>query len=601
MEPEKPSQLVLREDAALDTAEHVLPRPVSQGGPLKLAKSLKGDLDAVVLRALRKEPEKRYQSVRELADDIGLFLSHRPVMARRGTRRYRSLKFIRRHRIGAALSLIALLASIGAAALFIAQYQETVRQRDQARAQQQRSESITNFILNVFDLGSPFNSGKGNLTVPELLDKATREAEKNLAQQPEQQVTILSLLAYIYQDLGQNDKAEQLSREALERGLSRLPRNSQSLADAFFSRGAVKAAASEYPQAEDFHCKALEIRRHALGEGHRDYATSMYSLGAVLFAQGKNAQAEPLYRESLRLRRSHTPPHYEDIIRSMSALALLLERTQRYKESERLYREALGLSQKYMGPQHPTVGTILDDFGQLLTNTGRLDEAEKLHRQALYISQISLGEGHPQVILRIYNLGFLLSFQNRDAEAETLYREALRRSRQFLGGEHEYSIVIAANLARLLSKQKKFEEALTLLSQTRTTAQSALGDQHQLVIKIDRHTAHVLYESGNIPAAETQARKVIALLVHDPDSNPAELAAVRSLLADCLIDRRDFEEAEKLALEWYKAAPPREQSDAVYQLARIYEGLGKTEQAAEYRKRLAELKKEWEAQQPVRR
>jgi tetratricopeptide (TPR) repeat protein len=478
---------------------------------------------------------------------------------------------------------------------------EAATQRDQARAQQQRSESITSFILNVFDLGSPFNSGKGDLTVPELLDKATLEAEKGLTQQPEQQVTILSLLAYIYQDLGQNDKAEQLSQESLERGLSRLPRNNQSLADAFFSRGTVKAAASEYPQAEDFHRKALEIRRRALGEGHRDYATSMYSLGAVLFAQGKNAQAEPLYRESLRLRRSHTPPHYEDIIRSMSALALLLERTQRYQESERLYREALGLSQKYMGPQHPTVGTILDDFAQLLTNTGRFKEAEKLHRQALHISQLSLGEGHPNVISRIYNLGFLLSFQNRDAEAESLYREALRRSRQFLGEEHEYSIVIAANLARLLSKQKKFEEALALLSEARTKAVAALGDRHPLVTRLDRHTAHVLYESGNISAAETRARKVIDLLTQDPDSNPAELAAVKSLLADCLIARRDFEEAEQLALEWYKAAPPREQSDAVNQLARIYEGWGKRDKAAEYRKQLADLKKKWEAQQPVRR
>src|SRR6185295_18737670 len=207
-----------------------------------------------------------------------------------------------------------------------------------------RSDAIKDFMLRSFELSSPFTSGEGDLTVRELLDKATAEAKRNLTQQPEQQVTILSLLAYVYKDLGFIDEAEQVSQEAVKRGLSLLPKNSPSLADAFFSQATAKAAASKYTQAEELHRKSLKIRQKVLGEGHRDYATSIYSLGTVLFAQGKTAQAEKLYRESLRLRRSHTPLHQDDIVRSMTALAFLLERTQRYQEAERLYRETLNVA-----------------------------------------------------------------------------------------------------------------------------------------------------------------------------------------------------------------------------------------------------------------
>jgi serine/threonine-protein kinase len=601
LEPEKPSELLARHPSPLDFhVDQLSSSAVDTATTRRAARLLRGDLDTIVLKALRKEPEKRYQTVVQLAADITHFLNNEPVSAHKGSQWYLARKFWqRRRRLVLAACSVFVAFILLSFSLFI-QYREATRQRDLARIQQRRSESITSFLLKIFDLSSPFSRGADKLSVRELLDRAASESEKSLRQYPAEQVSIQSHLAYIYNDYGLHDKAEMMAQTALNHGLSQLPRNSPSLGDAYFSLATTQLAASDYRASERLHRKALDIRRQALGENHPDYLTSLYGLGLALYNQGKIEEAEISLRESLYRQQKLTPPRQEDVIRSTTALALLLERSQRYKEAEHLYSEALQLAEIYFGPYHPSVASILDNYAQLMTNTGRFAEAEKLHRQALQITRQSLGENHPNIVDRLHNLSFVLTFRNKDAKAEAFEREALERSRTLLGREHEYSFVISGALARLLAKQKKFHEALTLLSNAKREARASHGEKHRLVTRLERHTAHVLYESGDLPAAEEAARRVLERLAIDPTSNPQEVAATKSLLADCLIARRNFGEAEKLALEWFNAAPPREQFDAVYQLARIYEGWGKLERAAEYRKRLTYLKEKWEAEQSKR-
>lgn len=584
MDPEKPSELILK--GGLDADARPVAAPSSNAR--KQSRQLRGDLDAIALRALRKDANERYHSVQELAADIRRSLTHEPVSVRSESTPYRVRKFFRRHRLAVTLSTLIFLASVGVSIWLFILFKEAQYQRNQARIQQERSDAIKEFMVRSFELSNPFTLNPSNLTVRDLLDKASSEANSALARQPEQQVAVLALLGYIYNDLGLKEDARRLAQSAVDRGRSRLPGTSPELADALFSLGTVETTAGNYSKAEELFRRSLSIRQQALGVTHRDYATSMYSLGTALYYQGKTKEAERLYRQSLALQRAYNPRGTDAIVKSITALALLLERSQRFEESERLYREALATARRYFGPNHPTLANILDPLAQLLTNTGRFKEAEGMHREALAITQRSVGADHPNIIPRIYNLGFLLSFQGRDAEAEQMFRQALERSRRILGEEHEYSLVIGGNLARLLSKEKKHDQALQLVSNVQARAQSVLGERHAITIGLKRHRAYILFQGGNVGAAEQQIREVIDLLNQSTTADPLEREAAKSLLADCLVARGKFAEAEPLAVGWYKAAPPRETPVALQKLVDLYTRWGKPEKAAEYRKLLAD-------------
>jgi serine/threonine protein kinase/Tfp pilus assembly protein PilF len=586
MKPEKPSQLILKDLSRLDVDAR--PTVVPALNARKLSRQLRGDLDAIVLRALRKDANERYHSVQELVADIRRFLSHEPVSARDGGSIYKVRKVIERHRLAVILSSSIVIASIGLSIWFFILFHEAQYQRNQARIQQERSDAIKDFMVKSFELSDPFTPNPGDPTVRALLDKAAAEAEVELKSQPEQQVAILALIAHVYNNLGLLDKARLTAQSAVDRGVSRLPPTSPGLADALFSLGDIESASGNYSKAEELFRRSASIRLHAFGEANRDYADSLYSLGVVLFYQGKKDEAEKAYRKALSLQRTYNPNRTDAIVKSMTALALALKSSQRYGEAESLYRESIAIIRRDFGPYHPTLANTLDLLAQLLTDTKRFKDAEEMHREALAITQKSLGANHPDIVPRLYNLGFVLAFQGKNAEAEKIYRQALERSRSILGEKHQYSFVIGGTLARLLSKEKRHGEALNLILELEARALSIFGERSPIVISLNRHEAFILYEGGNVGAAEKQIRKVIDLLGRTPTAGPLEVEVSKSLLADCLVARRRFEDAEPLATGWYKVAPPREVPAALQKLVYLYTQWGKPQKAAEYNKLLAE-------------
>lgn len=592
MEPEKPSDIILKEGIGLGADAR--PAPAANGNARKHSRRLHGDLDAIVLRTLRKDVNERYHSVQEIAADLQRFLNHEPVSIRAKSKPYRVRKFFRRHRLAVIISSSIVVASACVSIWLFVLFREAQYQRNQARRQQERSEAIMDFMVRSFELSNPFTPKPSNATVRDLLDKASLEAHSTLAHQPDVQVSVLALLGYIYNNLGLLDNARRLAQSAVDRGRSSLPETSPALADAFYSLGSIETTAGNYSKAEDLFRKSLFIRQEALGITHRDYATCMYSLGTVLFYQGKTKEAENLYRKALDFQRRYDRRR-DTLVNSMTALALLLENSQRYDEAERLYREALAIARRDFGPNNPSVANMLDLLAQLLTNTRRFKEAEAMHREALTITQRALGNNHPDIIPRLYNFSFLLWFEGKYDESEKIARQALERSRQILGDNHESSLEIGMNLARFLSRQNKHAEALRLILDVESRARATQGEHHPLVISAKRQRAYILFQAGETDSAEEQIRTVIRLFERTPTADPLEREVSKSLLADCLVVRGKFEEAERLAIGWYKLAPPREIPVALQKLVHLYSQWGKQEKAAEYRRLLAEATSKAEA------
>ena len=191
---------------AVLTADPPAPSVAARADPA-LARRLRGDLDAIVLKALRKEPERRYASAEALARDLERHLSGHAVSARADTRRYRLGRLLRRHRAaftGAAVALVALVVGLGAA----------VVQARRASLEAQRAEAVQSFLLSLFSASDPEQSKGQDLTARELLRRGERRIEAELAGQPEAQAQLWSEVAAVYLQLGESARAEPLARRA---------------------------------------------------------------------------------------------------------------------------------------------------------------------------------------------------------------------------------------------------------------------------------------------------------------------------------------------------------------------------------------------------
>ncbi len=198
-DPPRPSAVVRRTVDGLDTpgvtaASLAASRSLS---PEKLERQLVGDIDAIVMRALRKEAVHRYGSVEQFAADLRRYLANEPVVARQGNWAYYSQRFVRRHAFGVAASATGIAFLTAFAVMTSIQANRIAAERDRATQEGQRAEQVSNFMLDVFAAADPFVSQGKEVTARELLDQASRRISGDLNQQPEVRARLLEAIGTI--------------------------------------------------------------------------------------------------------------------------------------------------------------------------------------------------------------------------------------------------------------------------------------------------------------------------------------------------------------------------------------------------------------------
>ena len=232
--------------------------------PSRLRRTLRGDLDTIVGKALKKEPAERYGSVTALADDLRRFLRNEPISARPDTLGYRAAKFIGRHARGVATSVAVILLLAGSTAFYTTRL-ATERDRAQREAAKaaQVSEALTGLLMGADPIA---NRATGEaLTVRGLLDTGAERAQKELAGYPDAQAEILTVLGRIYRQFGVYDKAQQLLEQALVSGQQAFGAEHVRVARTLNDLGAVLAEKGEYVAAEQALERSLAMRRTLLG------------------------------------------------------------------------------------------------------------------------------------------------------------------------------------------------------------------------------------------------------------------------------------------------------------------------------------------------
>jgi serine/threonine protein kinase/tetratricopeptide (TPR) repeat protein len=554
-------------------------------GPLTgLSRSLAGDLDNIVLTAMRKEPERRYQSVEQFSEDIRRYLAGMPVMARKDTFGYRSGKFVRRHKAGVAiLALLEILAVV-----MTIQAARIARERDRANQEAATARAVTESLVAMFEVADPGKTRGNVITARELLDQGAERVVRELKQQPVVQAKLLDTIGQLYQSIGIRDRAQPLLEEALKLRRQALGPEHLDVATSLSHLGEVANLKGDYARSELLLREAFKLRRKLLGKEHADVAESLDNLGAFLLNQGNFNEAESLLREALVMRRKLFGAEHKDVAESLTNLGRLMLDTDKLKEAESLYRQALGMRRKLFGPEHPLVASCLMELGVILVKQGDSKEAETLSREALSMNRKLFGEGHPSVTLSLVYLAIVLKKLGKYDEAEQLLRQELAQQRQLFGENYSFLITMR-NLAKLLQDKGSYREAGALYREALIRGRKLSGDAHQSVGWNLHDLAVLLYLEGQYAEAEKTERQAIDIFQKSFKPDQWWIRRSRSHLGACLVKLNRYPEAEEQLLPAYaglKATFGEQNEDTrktVSHLIELYEAWGKSEKADPYR------------------
>ncbi len=429
-----------------------------------LVRRLRGDLDTILSKALRKVPENRYPSVERLAADLERYLDGRPVQARKPTLRYRIGKLVKRHRLATAASLLALAAIIAGGGAAAWQARKAFAESARAEAERDRAEQAVVFLQEIFEVADPRQSGGSDVARRQILDQGRAKAEQELADQPLLQAVMLDTLGPIYQRSGMFDTAAELLQRALEIRQTHLPSDDPDLVESLDHLAAVYVDQADFERAEPILERVIAFRRqqqpHASG-----LAESLNNLATLHFQRGEYAAAERLYLETLGIQRSALDATDPQIATTINNLASVLRGRGDLAAAERRQREAIALWQAMGDAGSVDVATGLNNLAIIRYRQDDLADAEQLFRQAHALRADLLGEDHPDTAQTLGNLA-RIRYQVGDlAGAEPLYREVVERRRTLLGADHPSFAYSLHGLALVLHGRGAWSEAQDLYQQ----------------------------------------------------------------------------------------------------------------------------------------
>jgi serine/threonine protein kinase/Tfp pilus assembly protein PilF len=543
-DPLAPSQMVSGEE--LPESSSVA---AARGSTAKrLKRGLIGDLDNIVLMAMRKEPERRYGSAEQLAGDIQRYLDGKPVIARRDTVSYRTSKFVKRHWLPVSAAAAATFMII---AFSITTYVQSVRiaaerdrveqQREVAEHERARAEEVSSFLVNLFKLSDPGENRGNQVTAREILDSGAKRLQEGLQNQPATKAALLSTVGSVYDSLGQFRDALPLLDESL-----RLEGQSQdsSRVDTLLELGRARIGSGNLPAAEAPLQEALRLAQHDAGATSVAAGHAIWSLGMLRFEQGQIGEAKDLYLRSLDiLDKSHAP--------------------------------------------QTDVSVVLSDLAKVYVLEQQWQLAKQTHERALEIDRRVLGDDDPRVAFRLHNLAIVAQNMGDLKLAETLYLDALKRQEHIYGDRHPETIAAKGNYGLLLQREGRLSEAEPLLRSALEARLAVNGPDHFLVGYGRVSLAILLHDKGDLAAAENEFRQALAIYDKSLPANHQYRASLLMHFARLLVDRNKPVEAlarsEESIKIWTATSPASNPQTALAHAIHAYalEHLGKMRPASE--------------------
>ncbi|MEX2271797.1 MAG: serine/threonine-protein kinase [Vicinamibacterales bacterium] len=503
-----------------------------------------GEIDLIVLMAIRKEPSRRYGAANELDDDLRRHLEGLPVAAHADSVGYRASKFVRRHKVGVAASAL-IAASLVAGIIGVStQARIAAAERDRARVEADKARRVSAVLEQMLRAADPAVDGK-DVTVAAVLGEASRRARIELAAQPDVRAAVRAAIGNTYYSLGLYDEAAAELQEAL------------SLSESLHGRDAVETTDARVKLAY------VHLEQGDVEAAERGFARAMTSLEAARARDVRDVRS-----------------------RVINAMGLMAARRGQSDAAIAHYREALDITRALYGDMDLRVAEITNNLAVQAQAKANLDEAERLYRDALRVAQTLQGERHPGYATALSNLAGVMHSQGRLIEARPLYEQALALRTELLGADHSDLAFTEFNYADLLLQQGEFEPARAVTARILARRGRALPERHPIVPAALINQGRARLGLGDGAGAERDIREGLMLRRAMMPPDHWLIANTESILGECLMVRGRVKEAEPLLVWSYQRllanrGPAHERTrDARARLVRLYETTGRPQLAA---------------------
>jgi eukaryotic-like serine/threonine-protein kinase len=504
-----------------------------------LAGQLRGDLDAIALKALEKDRARRYATPAELAGDITRYLRHEAVSARPPSSAYRLRKFARRNR-AMVISAAAILATlIGATAVSTREAIRATRAERSAAASLKQSQeetakaqAVNSFLQEMLQSADPRSASKADpaagrdVTVAHVLDQAVRRLDAgSLRAQPLAEAAARESLGTTFSGLGRYPEAEREYRAALALRRAAPGGNDADLANSEAHLAEQLTFEDKLPEAETLQRDALRLRTRLFGADDPAVGSSLTDLAITLRRESKLPEAEASMRKGLSIDlKNHRA---EDSAADEHNLGVLLRFEKRPAEAEAMLRRALASHLQIFGAENANTATTMNQLAYVLHDEGKLPEAEQYARNSLAILRRLEGDQHPDIAVGLNHLASVLKDEGKLDQAESMFRQAVDIGKHAWGPDHEDLAKIETNLGELLAKRGKLQEGERLLRAALHSREKILPSSHPSIFDSEAKLGSVLAQEGRYAEAEALLLSAYRGLDHVPVSNAANAASKR--------------------------------------------------------------------------
>ena len=535
---------------AVVETEPFKPSATSSDASLPYARAtLRGDLDAIVLKAMQKEPERRYGSAGELADDLARFRDRRPVVAQPDRAGYRIGKFVRRHRFAVAAAGIALASLVTGLGVALWQARTAGVERDRARLETAKAQQVSVFLRTLFSSQSPREAHGEKLTAQDLLDAGVKRLDTELGGQPDVQASMLEALGWVYSDLSQYRQALPLLERSLVLREHVFGPDHVEVANSLLALGRMKRMSSgDYAADQRLLERAVRIREKVVGPEDPQLPAALDELANALLYLGKNEEARNYLRRAVSIEEKRGGPLLPRLLSSL-AVVTCCGAFDDFDTARALFERVIEMGVQIDGRRSERIDVAMLNLASLLRRLEEFDRAQALLEECLAIGERVYGTEHQAVIYTWGELGDLyLAIGDRE-RARSYIDRSIAGYERLVGVNHPSLAEPLIYRAHLLEADGKLRDALASQDRALEIRRRALGTRHAEIADSLAEIAYLKARLEGDAVAEPLLRTAIAMQRDTLVAGHRQLVPTLTALGEMVRARGSTTEAQGLLRE----------------------------------------------------
>ncbi|MGM0546108.1 MAG: tetratricopeptide repeat protein [Bacteroidota bacterium] len=475
--------------------------------PEKLISGIKGDLEAIILKLLLKDSNRRYGSTEELLNDLDRYQNDLPVKAQHNNIRYRATKFVKRHRKGLATAAAFLMILLGLSTYFTT---KITIERNQAELEAEKSERISEFLIDIFKNNDPANAQGDTISVNEVLTRA-EEKINQLDEQPEVKSSMMFNIGRVYYNLGKHKKASKFLNEAHHIHQKNSESKTTEQADILRYLGLIDFHAYDYENADSKLTQSLNIYEDLEKTQSINYFKILDHVAALTNRMGNVDSAKTLYHKAMELHSKLSNKEKKELTYGYSNFAVLQNYTGEINSARSMMEKALEKRLENYGTIHPKTLNSMQSLGNIHRKLQNYEYSKELLTQSVEISKQLYGSNSTQTAEAYNLLGLTYKENNQYKKAENYYKKALKLYQKQVDKNHPKIAVVYNNLGTLHSSKDNNKQALDYHQKSLSIRKQQLGEEHPKLAKNYDNIGYLYKHENQIDSAKVNFKKALKI------------------------------------------------------------------------------------------